>query len=413
MRLTNKTITLCLTGAISAYKALELTRLLVKEGARVRPVMTESAGRFVSALSLGVLARNEVFTNVFNSDGGAGGAGYVSHIDLAQETDLVVIAPATANIIGKLAGGLADCPVSLVAMAAKTPVLIAPSMNTNMWENAIVQENVAKLKSPGYIFVGPEAGELACGTTGMGRLSEPPRILDAIVESLTKKDLAGERVLVTAGPTREYIDAVRFLSNASSSMMGYAIAENAQKRGAEVRLISGPTCLACPRGVIRTRVTSALEMDRAAMGAFAEATLVVAAAAVNDFYVAGASKKKMKKDVTPPVLELKLSPDILKKMGEQKGPNQILIGFALETDNLLENARKKLREKNLDMVAANTPSAMESKTNQVTIITAGMGGTEAEGDKVAEKLPEAEKAEVAGWILDRALALRGLKPLTR
>jgi len=402
MSLNGKTITLCLTGAISAYKGLELARLLIKKGAVVRPVMTKSAEKFVSALSLGVLAKSEVFTDVFNSEGGSG-AGYVRHIDLAEGSDLVVIAPATANIIGKLASGIADCPVSLVAMATKAPLLIAPSMNTNMWENAVVQGNVTKLKSLGHIFIGPEAGELACGTTGMGRLSEPPRIVDAIEEVLTEKDLAGESVLVTAGPTREYIDAVRFLSNASSSMMGYAMAANAKKRGAEVTLISGPTCLPCPRGVIRTKVTSALEMEKAAMEAFPEATLIVATAAVSDFYAAEISDKKIKKGDAPPSLELRMSPDILKKMGEQKKPRQILIGFALETDNLIENARKKLKEKNLDMVAANSPSAMESTTNQVTVITAsGM-----------EKLPTAAKTEVARWILDRAEALRGAIPIKK
>ncbi len=407
MSLRGKTITLCLTGAISAYKGLELTRLLIKEGASVRPVMTGSAKKFVSALSLGVLARSDVFTDVFDSadkDGESGGAGYVRHIDLGDKTDLVVIAPATANIIGKIAAGIADCPVSLVAMAAKAPVLIAPSMNTNMWENAVVQENVRKLKSFGYIFAGPEAGELACGTSGMGRLSEPSRILEAIEEALTEKDLAGERVLVTAGPTREYIDAVRFISNASSSVMGYAIAAEAKRRGAEVRLISGPTCLPCPRGVCRTKVTSALEMDKAAMEAYGEATLIVATAAVSDFYVAQISDKKIKKGTTPPILNLRMSPDILKKMGEQKRPGQILIGFALETDNLIENAEKKLKEKNLDMVAANSPSAMESGTNEVTIITAGAE---------PERLPEAKKAEVAGWIIDRAKGIRTLKPLER
>jgi len=403
MSLNGKTITLCLTGAISAYKGLELARLLVKKGAVVRPVMTKSAEKFVSALSLGVLAQSEVFTDVFSSGGAGGGAGYVSHIDLAQGSDLVVIAPATANIIGKLASGIADCPVSLVAMAAKAPLLIAPSMNTNMWENAVVQGNVAKLKSLGHIFAGPAAGELACGTTGMGRLEEPPRIIDAIEEVLTTKDLAGESVLVTAGPTREYIDAVRFLSNASSSMMGYAIAANAKKRGAEVTLISGPTCLPCPRGVIRTKVTSALEMEKAAMEAFSEATLIVATAAVSDFYAAEISDKKIKKGDAPPSIELRMSPDILKKMGEQKSPRQILIGFALETDNLIENAQKKLKGKNLDMVAANSPKAMESKTNQVTVITAGG----------MEKLPTATKTEVARWILDRAEALRGAIPIEK
>ncbi|MFQ5427669.1 MAG: bifunctional phosphopantothenoylcysteine decarboxylase/phosphopantothenate--cysteine ligase CoaBC [Thermodesulfobacteriota bacterium] len=415
MSLKHNNITLCLTGAISAYKGLELTRLLVKEGATVRPVMTESAEKFVSALSLSVLAQNKVFTNVFKAGGEETEEGYVSHIDLAGSADLVVVAPATANIIGKIAAGIADCPVSLVVMAAAktTPVIIAPSMNTNMWENKIVQENVEGLRARGFIFVGPEAGELACGTTGLGRLSEPASILEAVIEALTKKDLSGERVLVTAGPTREYLDPVRFLSNASSSMMGYKIAGAAKKRGAEVRLISGPTCLECPRGVVRTKVTSALEMDKAVMSAFPEATLVVAAAAVSDFYPARKNEKKIKKETTPPVLELLRSPDILKKMGEQKRPGQILIGFALETEGLIKNAVKKLEEKNLDMVAANSPAAMESETNEVTIITAGIEGSGANvGDEGVEKLPETTKAEVAELILDRAIRLRKLRPLS-
>lgn len=415
MSLKHNNITLCLTGAISAYKGLELTRLLVKEDATVRPVMTESAEKFVSALSLSVLAQNKVFTNVFKAGGEETEEGYVSHIDLAGSADLVVVAPATANIIGKIAAGIADCPVSLVVMAAAktTPVIIAPSMNTNMWENKIVQENVEGLRARGYIFVGPEAGELACGTTGLGRLSEPASILEAVIEALTKKDLSGERVLVTAGPTREYLDPVRFLSNASSSMMGYKIAGAAKKRGAEVRLISGPTCLECPRGVVRTKVTSALEMDKAVMSAFPEATLVVAAAAVSDFYPARKNEKKIKKETTPPVLELLRSPDILKKMGEQKRPGQILIGFALETEGLIKNAVKKLEEKNLDMVAANSPAAMESETNEVTIITAGIEGSGANvGDEGVEKLPETTKAEVAELILDRAIRLRKLRPLS-
>ncbi|MFQ5354000.1 MAG: phosphopantothenoylcysteine decarboxylase, partial [Thermodesulfobacteriota bacterium] len=221
-------------------------------------------------------------------------------------------------------------------------------------------------------------------------------------ETLTAKDLCGEKVLVTTGPTREYLDPVRFLSNASSSMMGYAVARAARNRGAGVRLISGPTCLPCPRGVLRTEVTSALEMERAAMSAFPEATLVVAAAAVSDFYPAEVSEKKIKKDAAPPVLKLLQSPDILKKMGEQKRPTQILIGFALETEDLIKNAGKKLEEKNLDMVAANSPAAIESETNKVSIITADGG---------VEDLPVAEKAGVAALLLDRALLLRALKPL--
>ncbi len=401
-KLDGKNITLALTGAISAYKGLELARLLVKAGAGVSPVMTESAQKFVSALSLGVLSQGEVFTDVFKPNDRGNASGYVRHIDLAHCTDMLVIAPATANIIGKIASGIADCPVSLLSMATRAPVLIAPSMNTAMWENSIVQENAAKLRSMGYVFVGPEAGELACNTTGMGRMAEPESILEEIITALAEKDLAGERVLITAGPTREYIDPVRFLSNASSGRMGHALAREARRRGAKVRLISGPTNMEPLAGVSLTRATTAREMFKAAMAAHEKATLVIATAAVSDFAPAKVSEVKIKKDGSSKTLDLLPTPDILREMGKEKRPGQILVGFALETDNLFENATKKLRDKNLDMIVANRPEAMEAHSSRVMIIAAGDG----EDGIKAEELPEAEKDTIAGWVLDKALRLR-------
>ncbi len=404
-KLRGKNITLCLTGAISAYKGLELARLLVRAGAIVSPVMTESAARFVSPLSLGVLAGAEVFTDVFTGNSGGREAkegGYVRHIDVAQGADLVVIAPATANIIGKIGSGLADCPVSLVAMATRAPILIAPSMNTAMWENVVVQKNVKSLKSRGCVFVGPEYGDLACNTTGMGRISEPATILGAMEDMLTEKDLAGEKVLITAGPTREHIDPVRFLSNASSGRMGYALAREARRRGAGVRLISGPVAMDPPSGVEFNGVSSAAEMREAALAAFGGATLVISSAAVSDFRPEKTLETKIKKTGASAALRLVPTLDILKEMGARKRPGQILIGFALETDNLLENATKKLREKNLDMIIANRPEAMSSETGRVMIITAGDGPS---GIK-AEEMPEAGKDRIAEWVLERAARLR-------
>ncbi len=405
-RLKGKNITLCLTGAISAYKGLELARLLVKAGALVSPVMTDSAQKFVSPLSLGVLAQAEVFTDVFtSSDEGREGTegGYVRHIDLAQGADLLVIAPATANIIGKMAAGIADCPVSLLALAAGSPVLVAPSMNTAMWENAAVQENVERLRARGYVFVGPGTGELACGATGAGRMSEPAEIVEAMEDVFTPKDLVGERVLVTAGPTREYIDPVRYLSNASSGRMGYALALEARRRGAEVRLISGPTALPAPRGVLLTTVTTAKEMHEEAMAAFPSSTLVLASAAVSDFRPHDLMKSKIKKTGAAATLRLVPTPDILREMGARKKPGQVLVGFALETEDLLENATKKLRDKNLDIIVANRPEAMESGTSRVMII---MAADDEHSGIRAEEMPEAEKETVAGWIFERALRMK-------
>lgn len=390
MILKNKKITLGVTGAISAYKALELTRLLIKEGAEVRPVMTKSAREFVTPLSLSTLAKCPVSTELFDLTGET----RISHIDLAQTSDLIIVAPATANMIGKAASGLADDLLSTILMAAKAPVLLAPSMNSQMWANPIVQGNIKKLEKLGYLFVGPSEGELACGYTGKGRLASVEEILEAAREALTPKDLKGEKVLVTAGPTREAIDPVRYVSNASSGKMGYAIARAAKRRGAEVVLVSGPSYLPQPIGVTFVPVRTAEEMLDACVRHFPQSTIVIMAAAVADYRPTKSYPSKVKKDAKFLSIEMERTQDVLKSMGSRKKPGQTLIGFALETDAIEENARKKLDEKKLDYVVANTPAGLDSDTNQVMIL--GRDGK-------IEKLPSLPKEEIADRILDKAV----------
>ncbi len=382
------------SGAISAYKALELTRLLVREGASVLPVMTRGGAEFISPLSLATLARQKVFTDIFT----AGGSDYITHIELAQNSDLIIVAPATANIIGKTASGIADDPLTTVLAAATVPILIAPSMNTGMWENAIVRGNVEKLKGLGYLFVGPAEGELACGTVGRGRLAEPADIVEAAREALSKKDLLGEKVLVTAGPTRERIDPIRFVSNASSGRMGYALARVARRRGAEVVLISGPSYLERPGGVSFVRVTTAAEMFDASVRYFPQSTLVVMAAAIADYRPVKSFPEKIKKEDRALTVDMERTGDVLKYMGKHKRDGQFLIGFALETENLEENARRKLKEKDLDIVVGNSPGGLDSETNEVTIINR---------DEEVEFLPPACKEAVAEKILDLAVRMKG------
>lgn len=390
MILKNKKITLGVTGAISAYKALELTRLLIREGAEVRPVMTKSAAEFITPLSLSTLACCQVSTGLFDLTNET----RISHIDLAQTSDLIIVAPATANIIGKAANGLADDLLSTVLMAAKAPVLMAPSMNSQMWANPVVQANIKKLEKLGYLFVGPSEGELACGYPGKGRLAPVEEILEAAREALSPKDLKGEKVLVTAGPTRESIDPVRYVSNASSGKMGYAIARAARRRGAEVVLVSGPSYLPVPTGVTFVPVRTAEEMLDACVRYFPQSTLVIMAAAVADYRPTKSYPSKVKKDAKFLSIEMERTQDVLKHLGSRKKPGQTLIGFALETDSMEENARKKLKEKNLDFVVANTPAGLDSDTNTVTII--GQSGKD-------ERLPVLSKEEIADRILDRAV----------
>lgn len=393
MILKDKKITLGVTGAISAYKALELARLLIKEEASVWPIMTEAAKEFISPLSLSTLARNPVAKGLFEPAEGGG----VGHIGLAQKTDLIIAAPATANLIGKVACGIADDLLSTVISAATAPVLIAPSMNSRMWDNPVIKGNVEKLKRLGYFFVGPEEGELACGYEGKGRLASVENILEAAKDALSPKDLAGEKVLVTAGPTREAIDPVRFVSNASSGRMGYEIAKAARRRGAEVVLVSGPSYLPRPANITFVQVTTAEEMNDACVSYFPQSTLVIMAAAVSDYRPTKSYPTKVKKDAKFLSLEMERTVDVLKYMGKHKKDGQTLVGFALETDNLEENARKKLNEKNLDLVVANTPAGLDSQVNQVTIINR-------DGD--TELMPPLRKDEVADRILDKVMKLR-------
>lgn len=393
MKLKDKRITLGVTGAISAYKALELARLLVKEEAIVRPVMTRSAAEFISPLSLSTLCCNPVSMDLFDSTGEA----RISHIELAQKADLIIVAPATANFIGKAAGGIADDLLTNIALAASAPMLLAPSMNTRMWENHAVRENVRRLEGAGCLFVGPDEGELACGYEGKGRLAKVEDILEAAMDAMSPKDLRGEKVLVTAGPTREAIDPVRYVSNASSGKMGYAVARAARRRGAEVVLVSGPTSIPKPAGITHVPVTTAEEMLDACERHFAQSTIVIMAAAVADYRPTKSYPTKVKKEAKTLSLEMERTPDVLKYMGKHKKEDQLLVGFALETDSLEENARKKLKEKNLDLVVGNTPAGLDSDMNQVTLI---------DRDGKKEVLPPLRKDEVADRILDLAAGLK-------
>ncbi len=382
------------TGAISAYKALEITRLLVKSKARVWPVMTRSAKKFITPLSLSTLAGAEVRTSLFDE----GRPGSISHIRLAQEPDLILAAPATANLIGKVASGIADDLLTTIIAAASVPVLIAPSMNTRMWENPIVQANCEKLKALGYLFVGPATGELACGYEGKGRLAEAADVIDAVEEALSDKDLAGEKVLVTAGPTREAIDPVRFVSNLSSGKMGFALARAAKNRGAEVVLVTGPSYLPEPPSITLVKVQSAAEMYDACVRYYTQSTLVIMAAAVADYRPVKSSPTKIKKAEKTLKVEMQRTQDVLKYMGKNK-KGRFLVGFALETERMEENAKKKMKEKNPDIVVANTPRGLDKDLNEVTIISR---------DGTKETTPTLPKEEIAHKILDNVVRLKGL-----
>lgn len=392
MILKNKKIILGVTGGVAAYKACELARLLKKDGADVWCVLTEAATKFITPLSLEVLSGNPASCDLFSASSSSG----INHIKFAQTSDLIAIAPATANVIGKIAGGIADDLLTTVVMASRSPVVIAPAMNEVMYESPAVAENIERLKKRGFRFVGPESGELACGFEGKGRLAKLEDIMEAMREALSKKDLTGEKVLVTAGATRESLDPVRFLSNASSGRMGYAIARAARRRGAEVVLISGPSFLPEPPGVSVVRVLSAEEMMDAAIRYFPQSTVVVMAAAVSDFRPRTSHPKKMKKGEASLTVELDRTPDILLEMGKKK-KGHFLVGFALETEDQLENAKAKLREKNLDMVVANSPVAFNSETNEVTVI---------DRKGRVESLPPMDKNEIAEKILDKVATLK-------
>ncbi len=394
MLLKNKNVVLCVSGGIAVYKALELVRLLKKEGANVYPVMSRAAVEFVTPLSFTTLSEKITLTDMFAPITDA----TIDHIDVSAKADIVIIAPATANTIGKVAGGIADNFLTTIVMATTAPVLIAPAMNNNMYDNPIVKENICKLKAHGYIFVGPDEGELACGTLGRGRMSSVMDIMESVREVLSRKDLSGEKVLVTAAATREPIDPVRFVSNASSGRMGYAIARAAKRRGAEVVLISGPSSLDVPMGATFESVETMREMQEAVIKYYPQSTVVIMAAAISDFRPVDYKAKKIKKADNLLKIELERTEDILKGLGSSKDEGKVLVGFALETDDMIANATKKLEDKNLDMVVANGPLGLNSEVNQVTLIEKSGNATE---------LPPLVKDEVAERILDCVVRLKG------
>ena len=403
MNFQNRTVVLGVGGGIAAYKACELARLVVKGRGTVRVAMTRAATRFVQPLTFQALSGAPVLVDLLAE---ASEATY-GHLALARAADLLVIAPATADLIARLRAGMADDAVTTTALAATCPVLLAPAMNTRMWRNPIVQENLAALRERGWHVVGPGAGELADGDVGEGRLAEPEEIAVAATRLLGNLDLAGRRVLVTAGPTREPIDPVRFISNPSSGKMGYAVAVVAARRGAQVTLVSGPTELADPSGVKLIRVQTAEEMARAVDGEAAAMDLFVAAAAVSDYRPQASSPRKIKKGPGEETLVLSRTPDILAGLGTKYGGKKdgpVLVGFAAETEEVIARAREKLKTKRCDLVVANRvggPGAgFGSDTNRVALVSA-VELAEIEGPK--EKIAEA----ILDWILP---VLEGRRP---
>lgn len=392
--LKGKKIILGICGGIAAYKSVELLRLLTKSGADVHVIMTHAAREFVAPLTFQTLSMNPVHTDLFNLISEQ----EIGHISLADRADLFIVAPATANIIGKVAAGIADDMLSTTIMATKAPVLFAPAMNVNMYTNPLYQENEQKLRHLGYLFEAPVSGTLACGWEGEGKLASPEAIFESVISALTEKKLAGRTILVTAGPTREEIDPVRYISNHSSGKMGYALACEARRRGARVLLISGPTALPVPFGISVVNVTSAVEMQREVMARVTECDVVIKAAAVADYRPLVRSSSKIKKKADSTTIELVKNPDILAGLGSLK-TRPFLVGFAAETDALAENAAKKLKEKNLDMIVANDVTQADAgfnvDTNRARLFF--RDGTGCESGLMS-------KNQLAGIILDHVAA---------
>ncbi|MCL4476886.1 MAG: bifunctional phosphopantothenoylcysteine decarboxylase/phosphopantothenate--cysteine ligase CoaBC [Nitrospirae bacterium] len=383
--LKNRKILLGVTGSIAVYKSVDLVRRLTKEGASVQVIMTDASRKFVTPLSFEVVSQSRVFTDTFQDP--------LSHISLTSDADLMVIAPATANIVGKFAGGIADDMLSTCFLSFKGKTVIAPAMNWRMYENPVFQKNLGYLASLGVIQVGPEKGSLACGDDAVGRMSDVSDIMEGIRSALTRKDLSGKRIMVTAGPTREYMDPVRFMSNRSSGRMGYAIARAALRRGAEVILISGPSPLKPPSGAGFVAVETTGEMRDAVMKNLKDSDAVIMAAAVSDFSPEDKNDKKIDKSGGL-VLKLKKTPDILSEIGFMK-KRPFLVGFAAETGADISRARKKLLDKGADVVVFNNVlspgSGFDVDTNQITII-------QKEGES---SFPLMSKDEVADLLLDR------------
>lgn len=390
--LQGKTVVLAVTGSIAAYKMANLASMLGKLHADVRVLMTKNATQFINPITFETLTAHKCLIDTFDRNFQYG----VEHVALAKQADIVLVAPASANVIGKLANGIADDMLTTTVMACPCPKLIAPAMNTNMFENTIVQENIEKLRRHGYTVIAPEVGLLACRDVGAGKLPSEETLLSYITREIRfENDLAGKKVLVTAGPTVEAIDPVRFISNHSTGKMGYALARIAMERGAQVTLVSGPTNLPYPPFINVVPVKSAQEMFEVVTAIAAEQDIIIKAAAVADYTPAAVAGEKIKKQENDGCISLKRTRDILKYLGEHKKDGQFLCGFSMETENMLENSEKKLVKKNLDMVVANNLKVAGAgfgvDTNVVTLIT----------ENGAKELPQMSKEEVAVAIFDQ------------
>jgi phosphopantothenoylcysteine decarboxylase / phosphopantothenate---cysteine ligase len=393
-------VALGVSGGIAAYKAAEIVRLLQDRGIGVQVIMTRAAQEFVRPLTFAALSGERVITGLFSSGEQEPNLdAAIEHIAVAQSIDALLVAPATADVLAHFAHGIASDFLTTLYLATTAPVLVAPAMNVNMWNHGATQANMEILRQRRVKIIEPDAGYLACGMTGPGRLAENEAIVDAVLAALgVSRDLAGETILITAGPTREKIDPVRYLTNRSSGRMGYALADAALRRGARVLLVTGPTALTPPANAELTRVESAEQMRNAVLNLLPQATAVIKTAAVSDYRAKVAAGQKIKRK-GPMTLELEATPDILKEISSRKG-SQIVVGFAAETDNVLENARQKLVAKNLDAIVVNDVSregvGFDSDRNAVTIITR---------DEVVEA-PETTKTEIAQRILDQVVSLR-------
>lgn len=409
--LRDRVIVVGVSGGIAAYKACELVRRLRDRGATVVVVMTPAAQEFVGALTFQALSGNPVVTGLWGDqkprfslplESRAKLRGHVEHVDVAEIADAFVIAPATADLIARLVHGVAPDALTAVALATRAPLLVAPAMDLQMWRAAATQDNVRTLRARGVGIVGPASGALASGLAGPGRMAEVPEILEAVERAVTRTNsMKGQRVIVTAGRTEEPIDPVRVLTNRSSGRMGFAIAEAARDRGARVTLLAGHTDVLPPHGVELVRFGTALELQAAAQAAFAKTDLVIMAAAVGDYRVAKVAKTKLKRSGDDVTIRLTPNPDVLAGLGAKKSKRQFLVGFALETDDALANARKKLRAKNADLIVFNTPQdGIGGDTNRVTLVDADL----------SVDVPLASKRDIAEAILDRVSDLRGAKP---
>ncbi len=400
MSLNGKKVLVGLTGGIACYKVPYLVRFLGKAGVEVRVIMTESATKLITPLTLETVSRHQVYTSMFSEREFVG----TRHIDLANWPDLIVVAPSTANFLGKIASGISDDLLTTVVCASPKPMLIAPAMNPGMWNNPVTQRNYGTLKELGYMFAGPAEGEMAERQFGVGRMVEPQELFETVKQFFEddskKKPLNGRKILVTAGPCREPIDPVRYISNRSSGKMGYAIAEAASQLGAEVTLISGPTALSAPSGVRMVPVERTSEMRDAVLNEFSGTDCLIMAAAPSDFTPAHEAEQKLKRSDKSLQLILEPTADILKGIAKEKRPGQVVVGFAVETENDEANARRKLAEKQLDLIVLNNPTtpgaAFDHDTNQVILLAP---------DQPSERWPLMSKMEVAVKLIDRVATL--------